>query len=408
VKVMVANKYFFPNGGSETVMFDERAFLLRSGMEVVDFSMEHPLNVPSPYRRHFIRHRDYRSGGAFTRMRRAVSLVHSREAVRKLHALIDEARPDLLHCHNIYHQLTPSIIGAAKSRGVPVVLTLHDSKPICPIYTRMRAGQLCSLCINGDFSHVVRNRCADGSIFSSVTLYAEAVVQRWLASYEKVDRFLAPSQFIRHAVLNRFAPEKVLLLHNGVDTGNLLPSERDEGYVLYCGRLAAKKGVETLLWAHQAIDCPWPVVIAGTGPLERALRSRFTRNVRFVGHLSGPALRATMQNASILVAPSELPENCPMSVLEAMAYGKATIGTRTGGLPELIAEGVTGLLFDPKDTDALASRMSVLMADPTMRRSMGRAARQRAEREFSRDKHNGDLLKIYTSVIYNQKKTGEA
>jgi glycosyltransferase involved in cell wall biosynthesis len=394
----MANKYFFPNGGSETVMFDERAFLLRSGMEVIDFSMEHPLNLPSPYRRHFVCRREYRTGGTFTKMRRAVSLVHSREAVRKLRVLIDETRPDLLHCHNVYHQMTPSIIGAAKARGIPVVLTLHDYKPICPVHTRVRAGELCSLCAGGDFSHVVKNRCADGSILSSATLYAEAVVQKWLGNYEKVDRFLAPSRFMRQAVLNRFSPEKVALLYNGVDTGKFQPGERDDGYVLYCGRLAPEKGVETLLQAHYALGCPWPVVIAGTGPVEGELRSRFSQNVRFVGRLSGPTLCTTMQNASIVIVPSWWTENCPLSVLEAMASGKATIGSKVGGLPELIADGVTGLLFDPDDTDALARHMQVLMADLIKRRSMGRAARRRAEKEFSLEKHNADLLKIYLSL----------
>jgi glycosyltransferase involved in cell wall biosynthesis len=408
VKVLVANKYFFPNGGSETVMFDERTFLLGSGMEVIDFSMEHPLNLPSPYRRHFVRRREYRTGGAFTKMRRAVSLVHSREAVRKLRVLIDETRPDLLHCHNVYHQMTPSIIGAAKARGIPVVLTLHDSKPICPVHTRVRAGELCSLCAAGDFSHVVKNRCADSSILSSATLYAEAVVQKWLGNYEKVDRFLAPSRFMRQAVLNRFSPEKVALLHNGVDTGKIQPGERDDGYVLYCGRLAPGKGVETLLQAHHALGCPWPVVIAGAGPLEDGLRGRFSQNVRFVGHLSGPTLCTTMQNASVVIVPSEWTENCPLSVLEAMAYGKVTIGSKVGGLPELITDGVTGLLFDPNDTDALGRHMQALMADPDRRRSMGRAARRRAEKEFSLERHNAALLKIYLSLTENQRRNGEA
>lgn len=398
MRVLLANKFFFPNGGSERVMFDERDFLIRSGIDVVDFSMHHNRNLPSPYHRYFIDNREYRSGGAVNALDRAVSLIHSREAVKKIGSLIDETRPQVLHCHNIYHQMTPSIIGAAKSRGIPVVLTLHDSKPVCPIYTGVRAGQLCALCGKGDFSHVVRNRCADGSLARSLTLYAEAVVQRWLGNYEKVDRFVAPSRFMRNAVLARFPPDKVVLLYNGVDTQNIRPTGRDDGYVLYCGRLAPGKGVETLLNAHRALGSPWPLVIAGSGPLADQLSSQFGGNVRFTGHLSGDALSATFANAALVVIPSEWSENCSMTILEAMAYGKATIGSRIGGIPELIVDGKTGLMFEAKNTGQLARCLAQLMDDPSRRAAMGEHGRNRVEMLFSLDRHNAALLALYSSL----------
>jgi glycosyltransferase involved in cell wall biosynthesis len=189
--------------------------------------------------------------------------------------LIDETRPDILHCHNIYHQLTPSIIGIAKSRRIPVVLTLHDPKPVCPVHTMVRAGEFCSLCLKGDFRHVLIHRCADGSMTNSLMLYAEAITQRWLDSYEKVDRFLAPSRFMRNAMLERFSPGKVTLLCNGVDTTEIAPSGADDGYVLYCGRLSPEKGIETLLQAHESSGHAWPLVIAGDGPMADSLRARF-------------------------------------------------------------------------------------------------------------------------------------
>src|SRR5690242_808467 len=215
MKILIANKFFFHKGGAEVVMFQERDYLLHSGEQVIEFSMQDERNCESLYDSHFVSRKDYESRN-LSKLGLALSLIHSREAVTKIAALIDKVQPDLMHCHNIYHQITPSIINVAKSRGIPVVLTLHDSKPVCPVYLRLRAGRPCSLCLDGDFRQVLKNRCAAGSIGASALLYAEAAVQRWLGSYEKVDRFLAPSRFMRDSALHRFRSDQVVLLHNGV------------------------------------------------------------------------------------------------------------------------------------------------------------------------------------------------
>jgi glycosyltransferase involved in cell wall biosynthesis len=397
MKVLIANKFFFHKGGAEVVMFQERQSLLRSGEQVIDFSMQDERNFESPYLSHFVSHKDYRTGRPLSRLSPALSLIHSREAVGKIAALIDKTRPDLMHCHNIYHQMTPSIVSVAKSRGIPVVLTLHDFKPVCPVYVRLRAGRPCSLCLHGNFRQVLTNRCAGGSIGASALLYAEAAIQRWLGNYERVDLFLAPSRFMRDSALHRFRPEQVVLLYNGVDTGETKVSTRDEGYVLYFGRLSEEKGVETLLRAHEAAGS-WQLVVAGTGPLEHDLQMRY-RNARFVGQLSGQALKETIGGASVIVVPSEWYENCPMSVLEGMACGKPIVASRIGGIPELVVDGETGVLFEPGGADELREHICRLMDDASLRVRMGAAGRIRAERHFSIERHNASLIDIYRSLV---------
>ena len=390
MKILMANKFFFHKGGAEVVMFQERDSLLRAGEEVIDFSMRGERNLASAYEADFVSGKDYESrnaASAISKFSLALSLIHSREAVSKIAALIDKTRPDLMHCHNVYHQITPSIIGVAKSRGIPVVLTLHDFKPVCPAYLRLRSGRPCSLCLDGDFRQVLTNRCAGGSIRDSALLCVEAIVQRWLGSYEMVDLFLAPSRFMRDAVLHRFRPDQVALLHNGVDTGEVEMSTRDDGYVLFLGRLSREKGVETLLRAHEAAGAQeaaggWDLVIAGDGPLAGDLQRRY-RNARFVGQLSGKALKATIAGASAIVVPSEWYENCPMSVLEAMAAGKPVVASRIGGIPELVLDGETGALFEPGNAAELQWRLTRLMGDAALRARMGAAGRQRAEQQFS-------------------------
>lgn len=399
MKVLFANKFFFRNGGSEVVMFQERDYLLGAGHEVVDFSMQDERNFPSPDSVSFVSRQDYRSGaGKLGKLKSALSLIHSGEAVDRISALIRQTQPDVVHCHNIYHQLTPSIIGAAKKLGVPVALTLHDYKPVCPTYNRLRDGKPCSDCLDGDFSHVLRNRCADGSLGKSALLYAEAVVQRLMGNYEKVDAFIAPSRYMQESIAHRVPGDRIKLLYNGIDTNEVHGSGADEGYVLFLGRLVQEKGVETLLKAHAISTAGWRLVVAGTGPLGEDLKAQYNPS-NFVGYIAGDALKAMIDRASVVVVPSEWYENCPMSVLEAMAYGKPVVGSRMGGIPELVEDGKTGLLYEAGNVAELASTLDRLMSSAELRRQMGMAARQRVETVFSLDLHNAGLMGIYKSLL---------
>lgn len=399
MRVIQANKFFFRNGGSETVMFQERDFLLQAGHHVVDFSMHDERNLASEYQQYFVTGQNYRHGmGKLSKLKSALSLVHSGEAVKSVSSLIHATKPDLMHCHNIYHQLSPSIIGAAKSMGVPVVLTLHDYKPVCPTYSRLRDEQPCSLCLEGEFGNVIKHRCADGSFGKSVLLFLEASVQRWMQSYEKVDAFIAPSRFMQESISHRIPAGRIRLLYNGVDTKAIQACPDDDGYVLYLGRLSAEKGVRTLLETHKLANDAWPLVVAGTGPLFDEFKQTYP-NARFAGHVSGDALVNIVKRAAVVVVPSEWYENCPMSVLEAMAYGKTVVGSRMGGIPELVMDGETGLLFEAGDTAELGEKIQRLMSDSVWRRKMGASARALAEQKFSLEKHNQGLLEIYESLL---------
>ena len=399
MKILFANKFFFRNGGSEVVMFQERDYLLGAGHEVVDFSMKDERNFPSPNSAFFVSGQDYRGGGGkLGKLKSAVSLIHSPESVNKIIALIQQTHPDLVHCHNIYHQLTPSIIGAAKKQGVPVVLTLHDYKPVCPTYNRLRDDQPCSDCLDGDFSHVLRHRCADGSLGKSALLYAEAVVQRLMGNYENVDAFIAPSRYMQQSIAHRVPDDRIKLLYNGIDTNEVRGSGADDGYVLFLGRLVREKGVETLLKAHERSTAGWRLAIAGTGPLGDELMAKYNPS-NFVGYLAGDALKAMIDRAAVVVVPSEWYENCPMSVLEAMAYGKPVVGSRMGGIPELVEDGKTGFLFDAGNVSELTAVLDRLMASAELRKQMGMAGRQRVETVFSLDSHNAGLMDIYKTIL---------
>ena len=400
MKVLLVNKFFYLRGGSERVFFDERAGLQRAGVTVADFSMADPANRPSPDSGYFIPPVDYHAGGRpWERLRDAVGFIHSREAVRRIRALVADFRPDIAHLHNIYHQLTPAIIPALKAEGVRVVLTLHDGKLVCPAYLMLDHGRICVACRGKRFDRALRRHC-QGSWGRELLLAAEGCWHRFRGSYEGVDRFLVPSRFLADLLVENLPwldRSKVSVLPNGVDPALFTTPAEDEGYALYLGRLSREKGVETLLAAHARMSGRLPLKVVGTGPLADDLRRRHPA-AAFPGYQSGPALIDTVRRAGFLVIPSEWYENAPMAVIEAMALGKPTVGAAVGGIPELIDDGKTGLLFEMGDVDALADRMTVLAESPERRRRMGAAARRRAKRWFGADTHRQRLLEIYQSL----------
>lgn len=397
MKVLFANKFFFVKGGAEVVMLDEIELLKKYQLETVEFSMQDPRNLPSKYESYFVSHKSYRSGSKGQKIKAALSFVHSREAVKNVTRLIRDEKPDILHCHNIYHQLTPSIINAAARLKTPVVLTLHDYKPVCPVYLQIRNGKPCTECSDGGFEALLRHRCADGSLANSALLWAEARFHAAIGSYHRVDKFIAPSRFMRDAVVRRFGADKVVHIPNCIDTRRFEASGEDEHYVLFLGRLSPEKGVETLLRAHAADNASWRLVIAGTGPLLDELRSRYPL-AEFAGHVSGDALNATIRRASLVVLPSECHENCPMSILEAMAYAKPVVASRIGGIPELVRHDATGFLFEPKNVLELSSHIKVLLGDADLRVRFGREARRIVETEHSIERHGSELLSLYESL----------
>ena len=201
-------------------------------------------------------------------------------------------------------------------------------------------------------------------------------------------------------ISQRIPREKIVVLRNGIDLEEYRPTYEDGGYALYFGRLSREKGVETLLKAHREVAGEIPLKIVGTGPIEAELKAKYPK-AEFLGYRAGEELKSLVARASFVLVPSEWYENCPMTVLEAMALGKPIIASRMGGLPELVEDGKTGLLFGAGNVEELKERMLYLWKDRELRYEMGRAARKKAEQEFSLERHCEELLRIYRRLLGN-------
>jgi glycosyltransferase involved in cell wall biosynthesis len=392
------NNYYYPRGGAEVVFFRHNGMLHDAGWEVVPFAMNHRMNVGGE-RSEFVNEIEYgrETDGVATKIRKGLKAVYSFEARNKLARLIDRAGPDLCHAHNVYHHLSPSVLGLVRKRGIPLVMTLHDLKIACPAYSMLTHDGICERCKDGRLYQVVTHRCMKGSLALSALVMLESYLHLMLGSYMRnVDRFLVPSLFyLRKLAEWGFPAERFEHVPNFVAAESFEACYEPGARFVYFGRLSPEKGVATLIRA--AAEAQVGIDVIGTGPAERELRTLAAdRDVRFLGYLTGTKLNAAVCSARAVVVPSEWYENAPLAVLEGAALGKPLVVSRIGGLPELVVDGESGWSFEAGSVAELAAVLRRVAALPDAAvAAAGMAARRRIEDEFSPARYLERIRAVY-------------
>jgi glycosyltransferase involved in cell wall biosynthesis len=403
MRVLQVNKFFYVRGGSERYFFDLCGLLSERGHDVIHFSMQHPRNQASGQQKYFVSEIDLNSPmGVTKRVQAALRVLYSSEAKGRMSALLDELKPDVIHFHNITRQLSPSIIDAAESRGIPMLETMHDLSLVCPAHSFFVDGHACENCAGGSYWHAVPARCIDGSLVSSLLGAFEAYLHSWLGLYKKINVFVAPSLFLKNKVSSLdWMRDKVIHLPYFIPPGPDYASTND-GYVLFAGRISWEKGVGTLLEAAERLRNR-RVVIAGEGPpledFRRLAARKGLSNVEFAGYVKGDGLDQLLRGCSCVVVPSIAYENLPLSILEAFARGKPVVASDCGGIPELVIDGVTGYLFERGDAVTLAAAIEKAVADEAKRSGMGKRARELVSNHYSPGCHYDKLISIYEGLL---------
>jgi glycosyltransferase involved in cell wall biosynthesis len=405
MRVLLVNKFFRPGAGAETSFLHTRRLLQDRGHDVIDFAMRDDANLPSPYASFFAPPRSYASDVPLReRAAHALSSVYSPAARRAIARLLDAHRPDVAHLHNVYHQLTLSIVDELASRRVPIVLTMHDWKIACPAYTLFTDGEVCRRCPTGNVASAVRHRCVKSSTAASAIAAAEAIVAHRRGSYDKVQRFIAPSRFaIGVAALAGVSETKVAHIPNFLPDDELNVTTRGDdagAQLLYAGRLESTKGIRNLLAAFARVRTPATLRIAGRGELvEEVLTAAATDpRISYLGQLPRDDLYAEIDAARAVVLPSLYEDNGPLIILEAQARAKAMIVTDRGGPPEFVRHEETGLVVDPAAPSSLAAAMERLAGDAELARALGARAQQDVRREHSAARHYELLTRTYADA----------
>lgn len=399
-QLMSINNYYYRRGGSEAVYFEHNRLFAEAGWDVVPFSMANALNLPSPWAGHFAA--DSEGGGtAFAKVSRALSAIYSRDAARRIRTLIDLGRPNVAHAHNIYHHLSPSILVELRRRNVPVVMTLHDLKLVCPAYKMHTQDRVCEDCRGGALRHVIKNRCIKNSAAMSALVWLESTIHKALDLYRgTVTRFVVPSRFF----LEKFAQWDVDTRHfvhvpNSIEVKESVNAAPGDAFV-YLGRLVPEKGVATLIRA--AAEARVRLRIIGTGSEEESLRrlaAEVGGHIEFTGYLTGAALETAVCTAKAVVVPSEWYENAPISVMEASALGVPVIGADIGGIPELIRPGETGYVFTSGSQESLVEVLTKVDRTSSQElHQLGARGREWMRTDFSPGLYRDRMLEIYRSI----------
>ncbi len=402
MRILHVNKFLYRRGGAEAYMLDLAELQRRAGHAVEFFGMRHAENDPQRYESWFPSQVDLDPVPDSTAQRLATAgrMVWSTSARRGIARTIDDFRPDVVHFHNIYHQLSPSILGAAARRQCATVLTLHDYKLACPTHNFLRDSRPCEECLGGHFSAVVRHRCQGGSAAASALLAVEMSLHSWFRAYDPVQTFVCPSTFLRGRMeAAGVFPDRLETLPHFVDVASLTPRSAPGAGVFYAGRLSDEKGVDVLVRAAGLLPPGTSVRIAGDGPerdrLDALAETCAPGRIEFLGRITRSEVLEEMRRSELVALPSRCYENQPIAVLEAFGLGVPVVGSRLGGVPELITPGVTGALAEPNDHESLAAALGSLLGNPDRSMECGAAARRFVEDGFSSTEHLRRLDAVY-------------
>ncbi len=362
MKILMINKFLFPNGGSETYILKLGAELKRQGHEVAYFGMRNDGNVVGNTENSYTSNMDFHGGSLKTRLSYAFRTIYSREARKRIRAVLDSFEPDVCHLNNFNYQLTPSIILEIKKwrkstkRPCKIIYTAHDYQLVCPNHMCRNpvSNHNCEKCLSGNYTYCFKDRCIHGSAAKSLIGMLEAFVWRYAKVYENFDKIVCCSDFMKSKLdKNPVLRNKTVTIYNFIDKEKLENVEKKD-YVLYFGRYHKEKGIETLVNVCKRLP-EIDFIFAGTGSMEKLFED--AENIKNVGFKSGQELDRLIAEARFTVYPSEWYENCPFSVMESISLGTPVLGADIGGIPELIKVGVDGELFESGNEDELRSKI---------------------------------------------------
>jgi glycosyltransferase involved in cell wall biosynthesis len=385
MKILVAHNRYQQAGGEDTVVAEEVRMLQERGHSVHQYTVDND-NITGMWRQAVAATRSF----------------YSRPVFRELTNLLASFEPEVLHVHNFFPTISPAIYFAAVECGVPVVQTLHNYRLLCANAMLFRDGRPCEDCVGHSFLPGVLHACYRGSRAGSAIVGASTTVHAALGTWSnRIDRYIVLTQFAAQKLgSDRIPAEKIRIKPNFASDRGRGPGQG--GFALYVGRLSSEKGIETILAADSSGYLPTPVHIVGDGPLrvdvERACARPGSRLV-YLGRMLRSQVVEQMQNAVVLLVPSLCYEGFPVAMVEALSFGLPIIASRIGGLPEIVQDGHSGLLFEPGNPSALLQVLSSFAGDTSRIEEMRQACRNQFDLNYTEQRNYDMLIGIYNELL---------
>lgn len=369
MKILLVNKFLYSKGGAETYVFKLGNILESKGHKVEYFGLLNEKNIVGNSANSYVSDMDFSKGMA-ANLKAPFRIIYSREARKKLRFLLKSFKPDVIHLNNIQFHLTPSIILEAekyrklKNPNLKIIYTVHDYQLICPTHGLFDSNMnICEKCLGGNYTYCFKTKCMKNSRMKSLLATLDGYYWAKSPAYSFVDKYVCPSRFLKEKLdIKKVFSEKTVALHNFIDKPEPVEVEKGD-YILEFGHLSRDKGTYTLLEAAKLLPNK-KFVFAGFGEAVEAIKK--LTNAEYVGFKTGDELKKLIAGAKVSVYPSEWYENCPFSVIESQMYKTPVIASRIGGIPELIKEGKTGLLFEAGNPADLVDKICSLTDNPEL------------------------------------------
>jgi len=385
MKIILVHNYYQQPGGEDQVYAQERRLLENQGHEVLCYTRSND---------------ELRKASPLQKLLWPKQMIWAKDTHREFRDILREEKPDLVHVHNTFIQISPSIFAACRDVGIPVVQTLHNFRLLCPAATFFREGKVCEECRDFGLWRGIQHACYRQSTVATAAVAAMLTAHRSARTWvDNVTGYIALTQFARDKFTKGgLSPEKIRVKPNFVSPDPGVKEWAGAGAV-FVGRLSPEKGVKTLLEGWERLRSPVPLRIIGDGPLRQDLEliksQRSLSHVSFLGHLSHQEVQAAIKSAKFLVLPSECYENFPLTIVEAFSCGTPIICSRLGAMQEIVANEHTGLHFTPGNADELAEKVEWACNRSRQIDEMSRAARLEFEQKYTAEHNYSTLMDIY-------------
>jgi glycosyltransferase involved in cell wall biosynthesis len=386
--LLLHNRYKQP-GGEDVVVRAEGELLRGNGHEVALLEVDNA-----------------EISGLVGRVKAAMATIYSPDAKARVAARIASFRPDIVHVHNFFPLLSPSIYYACGEAGIPVVQTLHNYRLICSNAQLLRDGHICEECLRRSVPWPgVLHSCYRGSRMGSVTVAAMLATHRRLGTWKNaVCTFIALTDFSREKLIEGGLPAGKIVVKPNFVRDRETYSNGCGGFALFVGRLSPEKGIEILLEAWERLKIEIPLKIVGDGPLVgRVMRATKLQGCEWLGHLPGESVRRLEGEASFLIVPSLCYENFPLTIAEAYAASLPVVAAGHGSMASLVEHGRTGLQFRPGDAGDLAAKVEWAATHPEEMARMRHEARSEYLAKYTPERNYKMLMEIYDRVTCRNK-----
>jgi glycosyltransferase involved in cell wall biosynthesis len=403
MKILQINRNHFIGGGADRVYLNTGNLLEEHGYQVKYFSTQNKENFKSNSEQYFVSSIDTRNTSLFSKIKSVKKYLYNNEAIDNLIRLVKEFKPDIAHIHLFYGVLSSSILKTLNDFKIPIVITIHDYRLLCPANAMLdKSGKICEKCVNNKFYNCILKRCSDGNVFQSSVIATEAYLRNYLFDpLVLVNHFIFVSQFSKnkHVIFDKRYDNKSTHLYNFGAVLNINLNLYRGDYLFYYGRLSKEKGILTLINAVKKSNTK--LKIAGDGPLKTEVLNAIDGFpcIEYVGFKSGDQLNELIKNSAFVVVPSQWYENNPMTIVESFSFGKPVIGSKIGGIPELVNDE-TGFIFD------FNSDISLINAIEKAEQITNEQYAQLSENcfnfsknHFSKETHLNKLITIYNKVL---------